>query len=189
MDLTQLLRDRYRLSERSIGLLAEAGERIAFDRKALVVGEGDRDPYVWFIEQGAVRVYVRREEKCVIVAFAFEGDAASQSLGGSDENRSRCNIETLEPTTLIRIPRTRMEELFATEAELADWGRRIAEHRLELHEEYFAEYAWKEKGEQYRLMLREYPQLLQRVPLKDLASYLYVTPQTLSRIRAELVRN
>ena len=39
---------------------------------------------------------------------------------------------------------------------------------------------------QYERLLREYPQLLQRIALKDLASYLMLTPQSLSRIRAEL---
>ena len=43
-----------------------------------------------------------------------------------------------------------------------------------------------DKSEQYKRVLREYPQLLQRIALKDLAAYLFVTPQSLSRIRAEI---
>ena len=54
----------------------------------------------------------------------------------------------------------------------------------EMHEDYFADYAWRGKREQYGRMLREYPQLLQRIALKDLAAYLFLTPQSLSRIRA-----
>ena len=73
---------------------------------------------------------------------------------------------------------------FAGNAELADWGRRMAEEQLRRHEDYFADYAWRGKREQYGRMLREYPQLLQRIALKDLAAYLFLTPQSLSRIRA-----
>ena len=63
---------------------------------------------------------------------------------------------------------------------------RKAEEQLRRHEEYFADFAWRDKSEQYKRMLREYPQLLQRIALKDLAAYLFVTPQSLSRIRAEI---
>ena len=63
-------------------------------------------------------------------------------------------------------------------------ARRMAEEQLRRHEDYFADYAWRGKREQYGRMLREYPQLLQRIALKDLAAYLFLTPQSLSRIRA-----
>ena len=61
---------------------------------------------------------------------------------------------------------------------------RKAEEQLRRHEEYFADFAWRDKSEQYKRVLREYPQLLQRIALKDLAAYLFLTPQSLSRIRA-----
>ena len=63
---------------------------------------------------------------------------------------------------------------------------RKAEEQLRRHEEYFADFAWRDKSEQYKRVLREYPQLLQRIALKDLAAYLFLTPQSLSRIRAEI---
>jgi len=77
-----------------------------------------------------------------------------------------------------------MDALFAGNVGLADWGRRMAEEQLRRHEDYFADYAWRDKREQYGLMLRKYPQLMQRIALKDLAAYLFLTPQSLSRIRA-----
>ena len=134
--------------------------------------------------EGSVRTYVMREDKCVIFSFSFEGDPATSTLGTQPGGLSRQTIETMEPATLVRIPRARMDELFAGNAELADWGRRMAEEQLRRHEDYFADYAWRGKREQYGRMLREYPQLLQRIALKDLAAYLFLTPQSLSRIRA-----
>lgn len=62
----------------------------------------------------------------------------------------------------------------------------MAEEQLRRHEEYFADSHGATKSEQYKRVLREYPQLLQRIALKDLAAYLFVTPQSLSRIRAEI---
>ena len=153
-------------------------------RKEVIIEEGQRDPDVCFVAEGSVRTYVMREDKCVIVSFSFEGDPATATLGTQPGGLSRQTIETMEPTTLVRIPRARMDALFAGNVELADWGRRMAEEQLRRHEDYFADYAWRDKREQYGLMLREYPQLLQRIALKDLAAYLFLTPQSLSRIRA-----
>lgn len=188
MEFSELLRNRYRLSDEAIGLLIQGAERLEFDRKQLIVEQGQRDAYVYFVEQGAVRSYVMRGERCVIICFAFEGDQASL-FPDPNSRTAHYYIETIEPTSVVRFRREALEGLYACHAELADWARRIAEERLRIHEEYFADYAWRGKSEQYKAMLREYPQLLQRIPLKDLASYLYVSPQSLSRIRAELARS
>ena len=123
---------------------------------------------------------IPRTLELFLCLFLLEKDYSVSEPGGL----SRQTIETMEPATLVRIPRARMDELFAGNAELADWGRRMAEEQLRRHEDYFADYAWRGKREQYGRMLREYPQLLQRIALKDLAAYLFLTPQSLSRIRA-----
>lgn len=189
MKFTEILRERYHLSPQSIERLSAVAEQVDYDRRTLIVDEGQRHPYLYFVERGAVRCYVMREERAVMLSFAFEGDAASLAPPEHANGGSRCRIETLEPTRVVRFARPQLEELFAAHTELAEWGRRLVEQHLRIYEEYFADYAWMDKSEQYRYLLREYPQLLQRVPLKDLASYLYVTPQTLSRIRAEFARN
>lgn len=183
---TRQLCDIHHLSDESIGQVMQYAQRLTFARKEVVIEEGCRDTYAYFVEQGAVRTFVMREGKYVILSFAFEGYAVSSILGIIESRTSHCTIETLEPTTLLRIPRKRLEELFMQNIELANWGRKLAEWQQMLNEAYFANYSWMDKGQQYKRMLREYPQLLQRIPLKDLAAYLAVTPQSLSRIRAKI---
>ena len=60
------------------------------------------------------------------------------------------------------------------------------EKTIQEYEHYFIEYYWADKGHQYQMLIKEFPQLLQRVSLKEIASYLNITPQSLSRIRAHL---
>lgn len=186
MDFTRQLCDIHPLCDESIAQVMEYAQRLTFARKEVVIDQWCRDAYVYFVEQGSVRTYVVREGKYVILSFAFEGEAVSSILGMMESRTSNCTIETLEPTTLLRIPGKRLEELFMQNIELANWGRKMAERQLMLHQAYFADYSWMDKGQQYMRMLREYPQLLQRIPLKDLAAYLAVTPQSLSRIRAKI---
>ena len=186
MECTEILRGRYGLSERAAGVLMRHASQSIHARKEIIVEEGQRDQEIRFVTEGSARSYVMREDKCVILSFAFEGDPTSSTLGAWPGGISGHTIETMEPTTLVRLPREEIDRLFAADAELADWGRRMAEEQLRRHEEYFADFAWRDKSEQYKRVLREYPQLLQRIALKDLAAYLFVTPQSLSRIRAEI---
>lgn len=184
MDFRERLIVDQGLSPRSADLMMQHAQRRTCAARETVVCEGGLNPWVWFVEQGSVRTYVMREQKCVILQFAFEGEAAAAGFGS--EPRARYTVETLEPTAFVRFPREALEGLFATEAELSNWARRMVERMLRVHEEYFADYCWMDKSRQYERLLSEYPQLLQRVPLKDLAAWLFITPQTLSRIRAEL---
>lgn len=185
MEFTEILRGRYGLSERAAGVLMRHASQSVHARKEIIVEEGQRDQEIRFVTEGSARSYVMREDKCVILSFAFEGDPTSSTLGAWPGGISGHTIETMEPTTLVRLPREEIDRLFAADADCR-LGPPHAEEQLRRHEEYFADFAWRDKSEQYKRVLREYPQLLQRIALKDLAAYLFLTPQSLSRIRAEI---
>lgn len=146
MEFTEILRGRYGLSERAAGVLMRHASQSVHARKEIIVEEGQRDQEIRFVTEGSARSYVMREDKCVILSFAFEGDPTSSTLGAWPGGISGHTIETMEPTTLVRLPREEIDRLFAADAELADWGRRMAEEQLRRHEEYFADFAWRDKS-------------------------------------------
>ena len=120
MDFARILTERYALSDEGTGLLMHSATLTRHARKEVIIEEGQRDADVCFVAEGSVRTYVMREDKCVIFSFSFEGDPATSTLGTQPGGLSRQTIETMEPATLVRIPRARMDELFAGNAELAD---------------------------------------------------------------------
>lgn len=185
MEFIARMQSDYGLSDRSAALLASQLETIRLPRRTVVVAEAEPLSHTYFVERGSVRNYVWREDRYIVVCFAFEGDAATPPEGGACTT-SRYTVETMEESVLLRIPTATLEELFARDIELANWGRRMAGRTLTELEKYFIDYFWMEKGAQYARLLREHPRLLQRISLKDLAAYLSITPQTLSRIRAEI---
>lgn len=129
MEFTEILRGRYGLSERAAGVLMRHASQSVHTRKEIIVEEGQRDQEIRFVTEGSARSYVMREDKCVILSFAFEGDPTSSTLGAWPGGISGHTIETMEPTTLVRLPREEIDRLFAADAELADWGRRMAEEQ------------------------------------------------------------
>lgn len=185
MTFPEILRQQYHLSSDSIRLLLEDAITLEYPKKAMVIREGQRDDYLYFVEKGSVRGFVEREDKQISLLFAFEGDMAA-TLPGLSGRLTTFSLETLETSTLVKFSRAHLENLFLHSIELANWARKLMEKSTREYEHYFIEYYWADKGQQYQLLLKEYPQLLQRVSLKEIASYLNITPQTLSRIRAHI---
>ena len=78
--------------------------------------------------------------------------------------------------------------VYAGSVELANFGRRLFEQQFLGLESWMITGGSPRAKERYLTLLEENPELLQYVPLKHIASYLWITPQSLSRIRAELGR-
>ncbi len=186
MKLVELLHTHYALSDQAAELIRRESTLRDYPRKTTLVSEGERLTEVWFVVGGSVRSYVLREDKCVILYFSFEGDVVTLPLTAVNNSTARYTVETMEPTRLAVLPRDRFEELLRSHVELANWGRLIVERQLLQFEAFFIDLSWMNKCEQYEQILRHYPQLMQRVSLKDLAAFLDLTPQSLSRIRADL---
>lgn len=133
MEFTEILRGRYGLSERAAGVLMRHASQSVHTRKEIIVEEGQRDQEIRFVTEGSARSYVMREDKCVILSFAFEGDPTSSTLGAWPGGISGHTIETMEPTTLVRLPREEIDRLFAADAELptgaAAWPKSAAPAR------------------------------------------------------------
>ena len=105
MEFTEILCGRYGLSVRAAGVLMRHASQSVHARKEIIVEEGQRDQEIRFVTEGSARSYGMREDKCVILSFAFEGDPTSSTLGAWPGGISGHTIETMEPTTLVRLPR------------------------------------------------------------------------------------
>ena len=145
------------LSDEIVGQLLEEMKEVSFAKGELSIREGERDPFVWFVKTGLVRAFVEREGK-----------------------------DISENTTLLRIPKTKLDYLCRSSLELANWGLKIQDYYLREYENYFINDSWMEAREQYESLLKTRPDLILKLPLKHIASYLQITPQSLSRIRASV---
>ena len=84
------------------------------------------------------------------------------------------------------ISRTALNQLFASSIGLANLGLRLMDHQFLQQENWLISSGSPRAKERYLNLIKETPELLQYVPLKHIASYLWITPQSLSRIRAKI---
>ena len=97
-------------------------------------------------------------------------------------------LEAVEDSVLWRVSRLDLANLMDKSVGLANWGRKLTQNWLSVSFHYFTTIYWMNKQQQYLYLIGNNSSLAHRLPLKDLASWLDITPQSLSRIRANLAK-
>lgn len=140
---------------------------------------------IYFLSNGIARVYYYHKSTDVTLCFCTEGDALISLKSYIANEPGYENIELLEPCELYHLKAEKLLSLYAQDGYVANWGRKLAEHELLKTEKRFMAMQFKTASERYAELMADHPQLLLRVQLGYIASYLGVNQVTLSRIRGE----
>ncbi|MEZ4223184.1 MAG: Crp/Fnr family transcriptional regulator [Polyangiaceae bacterium] len=119
-------------------------------------------------------------------AFAAEGEFVGAYVSMLTQTPSALRVEALQDTELLVVPYGAMEDLYARHACWERIGRKLAEAALVEREQRATELLTADATARYVNFLRTQRQVLGRVREADIASYLGITPVSLSRIKAQL---
>lgn len=140
---------------------------------------------IYFINEGLARIYYFKGDVDITESFAFEREIVVRAESLFTGRPSRKGIQMLEQSVVVAIDASKLFRLFDAHHELERLFRKIFEaayvetiNRIESLQFHTAE-------ERYRDLLSTEPDILKRVPLKYIASYLGITQVSLSRIRAQ----
>ena len=176
----------YKLQSDELNLLLNAAERLDFPKNHLLITTERVEKYIYIIEKGIARAYSNTEKQQLTFWFGLEGDVVFSFNSYINEKPGYENIELLEDSTLWRFSHKVLQDLYTKHVGLANWGRKLAELELVKTEERYVNQMFKTATERYGDLMKNSPSLLNSVQLTYIASYLGVTPVTLSRIRAEI---
>jgi len=143
---------------------------------------------VHYIVQGLIRIYQNGDGVEYVRGFDFEGRfiAVYESvLTGGD---SKVNMQALEPLQTLAFPAPLLLQLYERHRCWDRFGRKILEQMWLQRQDKEMRFSTLSPEEHYRLLLERNSPLIGRVPLRQLASYLRIAPETLSRIRARVHR-
>lgn len=186
MDIDNILDNIYPLPDQSKALLKEKIYEITCPKAHIIFKVNRIASKVYFLKKGIVRAYANPEEEEITFWFGKEGDAVLSMKSYVENQKGYETIESLEPCELYEIQTEDLKQLYNTDIHIANWGRKFAEQELIKIEERFISRQCKTALERYKELMNTDPDLLQRVQLVHIASYLGITPVSLSRIRSEL---
>ena len=173
-----------KLSENTIAEICNHLSVLNLDKKHVLVKENQRHDFAYFVVKGAVRSYYLKDGVEVNTWFALENDMVG-SLHNFKDNPSRETIELIENSTLISISLKQVKPLMFSNIQIANFINAIIEdYALFLEDKiYFSQMM--SSIDKYLILLDKEPQLFQRIPLTYIASYLGISRETLSRLRAK----
>jgi CRP-like cAMP-binding protein len=172
-----------KLTDTSISDFIRVSKMFTFDKSTLLVKEGQNADKVYFIANGSARAYYLKDGKEITDWFAFENDFIS-SIGSFFENiPSPHFIELLEPTTFLEITRKDVFELSDKHHDFERLGRIVTTKTMLTLRKRIISLQFETAQQKYENLITIRPDIIQRVPLTHIASYLGITLETLSRIR------
>lgn len=164
--------------------LYECLEEVVFAKNKYLVREGKICRYLYFLEAGALRGFYNHEEKEITHWFTFEEDFVTSFHSFITQKPAVENIQLLEGSVLYRISKEGLNTLMAQYHEIERLVRMVYEKYYIRLEERFVNAHFKTASERYQDLLQQTPHILERVPLGYIASYLGISPETLSRVRS-----
>lgn len=182
------IHDIHPLPDHDLKLLLDTGIRTDIPKGHMLFREGEVDRSIYLIRSGVLRGYWDGEDRETTIWFATEGEAAFSSWSYAGGQPSQISVTASCDCRLLFYEKEKIEALFRSSAELAVWGRKLFERLLLSSDQWLVYFSKPLAADRYKIMAEKMPEILQNVPLKEIASYLGVTPQSLSRIRSELFK-
>ncbi|WP_158860072.1 Crp/Fnr family transcriptional regulator [Lunatibacter salilacus] len=172
------------LDEDSIDQFLDIAILKDFKKGELLVREGEVCDKLFFVEQGLVRSFYHKEVKDVTISFSLAGEFITSMSGFITQKPTYENIEALEDCVVLEFGKEKLNELFVREPNWVNIYRQILEEYYVKLEEHLIFSKFKTAKERYYELINKKPQIIKTASIGQIASYLGINIETLSRIRA-----
>ena len=167
-------------------LLLEITDRKELPAKSSLQETGKVCNHIYFVEKGVVRTYYYKDSKEVTYWIGAENDFVGSMASFFSRMPSNKYVETLEESTLWEFDYFKLESIYGLSKEFERMGRLFANYAIVQLEKRMDDFHFMSAKERYALLLEKHPQIVQRVSLGIIASFLGISQETLSRIRSQI---
>ncbi len=169
-------------------IIAQCFEFRIIEKNQIILKEGEVCKHLYFLETGLLRYFLNKDGNEVTKFFTTAPYCFTSQASFNQEKPTTENIQAIEKAIVWQITLQQSNALF----ELKSWtnfARKIIQEVQYFTEEILEEMQTETAEFRYKKMLKNDPQLANRIPLKYLASYFGIAPQSLSRIRKKIIEN
>jgi len=163
-------------------------ENKEFKKKTILLNVGTVSNEVFYIINGCIRLYCEKGGEELSTYFFTENMFAGSYDSFLSRKPSKVAIETLEECEVFILTHESQENLYKVFPKMNEFIRKALEARFVLLHDLFISYLLNSPEERYLTLLKERPELLQRIPQRQIASFLGITPVSLSRIRNRIAK-
>lgn len=166
-----------------IQLLEKEGRTVVLNKGDVLLREGEVEKNFYFILSGAVRAFYLSEYEEQIVRFGYEGNIITSLSSFLTEKPSELYLDAIRKTQLKALPKTKLTALIASDTTYLKGYCHLLEQLVTQQIDREIDLLITSPTERLNRVLQRSPNLFQHVPLKYVAAYLRMSPETLSRIR------
>ncbi len=158
-----------------------------FEKGAFISKAGRVEDRFYIVQQGVQRLFVEHEDSEICLGFSYGHSWSGDYDSFVRQASGRFNVQAVTDSALVGIAYADLQFLYRTVPAMERFGRLILEELLVGRATREIEQIALSAEERYRRLVERSPQLLQLVPQKEIASYLRMTPETFSRLRAKVL--
>ncbi len=164
------------------------GEAVTYRKDEQLEREGDPAQWFAFVTEGCFK-YVTHgvsDDREHITWFSFEGEFVVDYPAYLYARPARTSIVAMMPSRVLRVTGEQMKQYFSQSIETMELRAVIAEHVLSQFHSRYIDLHRTTARERYNLLMQRCPGIAEHLDLQDIASFLNVTPKTISKIRKEI---
>ncbi len=160
-----------------------------FNKKEYYLNGREIQREMGFVYSGLLRsYYLDKQGKEITISFINENAYASDYPSFLRQIPSKYYIISLEPSIIVNLPYTKIQEAYRKYKNFEHYGRKIAEKILLKKQDRLESLLLESAEERYLRFINQNPKLINRISLSHLSSYLGIERQSLSRIRKNLAQ-
>lgn len=151
--------------------------------KTVILNEGEISKHIHFVKKGCLRQWFNKDGKDITIQFFFEGQAVASMESFIGNKPSMFSIESIETSQIVSVTKKTFNELLKTNPVMKEGFQDYIFQRFLNYAQLFVSRIKDSPRERYEDMLKNHPEIIKRIPQHYIASYLGITPISLSRIR------
>lgn len=151
----------------------------------MILKEGEICESIYYIDKGLIRQFYYKNDKELTEHIGADGEIFMCIESLFKEEPTKLQVEALEPTIVYLIPKRELEHVALHNVNIQILYRKILEENLIISQVHADLLRFETAQNRYLRLCKMKPQVVLRAPLVYIASYLQMTPETLSRVRAQ----
>jgi CRP-like cAMP-binding protein len=162
-------------------------QHMEFPKNHFLLKSGKPCKHLWFMTKGAVRYFYTNDQgKEINTWFSLDTQIITDTTSFVKQEPAQESIQLIEDSEMYSIEHAALQALLVKHHSFALWFIKLVElHYVAQIEDRIADLQFLDAKQRYQKLLNQHPDITNRISLGNIASYLNVTQETLSRIRAD----